>query len=510
MCQNGTNCKRGVCFFAHTVSDLRVPDYSHLNIPPELIAADKAEKAAKAGGGSMAGPGGVSPAAAGSGSSMNGFRSNGSSSYLAHMGSGTSSRNSMDRTSSEVPRGSFDMMRGSFDVPRSPAAPMTPAMAMSPGLLAGGSGLPPTYGGPHGMDAALAQLAAARAAAASYNAMLMAHGQVPVASAASDQRLSLDVSSEMSADSILSPGMLAQQRAALLQQHQARRSCSSDFLGGWRTSGEFSPPGSPGGGNGNGGNGNGGSTRRSSSISAPLPQLHPAALNAAVAAAAAQLQGGLAIGTPSQSPSQHSLQAMLSRSTSGNASALLNAAAAAAAAAAAGGAMPSPAGNMPHATAGMPAGLFNAGNTSSYGELPPIRPTAAVRAASLEAAMLLQHCKDGYGAGGSSSGMPSPAAAAAGMAFGYPTSSPASSGGNGTFDPLALEAAAAAAAAPGGASDPQGLAQLTQLIDVVNRNPGLTSNQLLMGLINKALAGVGGGMQQQDNQGGGAYTGYLS
>jgi hypothetical protein len=75
---------------------------------------------------------------------------------------------------------------------------------------------------------------------------------------------------------------------------------------------------------------------------------------------------------------------------------------------------------------------------------------------------------------------------------------------------MALEAAAAAAAAPGGASDPQALSQLTQLIDVVNRNPGLTNNQLLMGLINKALAGVHGGMPQQETQGGGAYSGYLS
>lgn len=48
LCQNGAKCKRGVCFFAHSVSDLRVPDHSHLNIPEELAAEADQQQADKA------------------------------------------------------------------------------------------------------------------------------------------------------------------------------------------------------------------------------------------------------------------------------------------------------------------------------------------------------------------------------------------------------------------------------------------------------------------------------
>uniref|UniRef100_A0A383VAV7 C3H1-type domain-containing protein n=1 Tax=Tetradesmus obliquus TaxID=3088 RepID=A0A383VAV7_TETOB len=38
LCRNndGSHCKRQICFFAHSIDELRVPDHSHLNIPDEL------------------------------------------------------------------------------------------------------------------------------------------------------------------------------------------------------------------------------------------------------------------------------------------------------------------------------------------------------------------------------------------------------------------------------------------------------------------------------------------
>ncbi|KAF6256220.1 hypothetical protein COO60DRAFT_135613 [Scenedesmus sp. NREL 46B-D3] len=51
LCRNndGSHCKRQICFFAHSVDELRVPDHSHLNIPDELL--QQSSSAAVGGGG---------------------------------------------------------------------------------------------------------------------------------------------------------------------------------------------------------------------------------------------------------------------------------------------------------------------------------------------------------------------------------------------------------------------------------------------------------------------------
>lgn len=46
LCNDGTHCKRRVCFFAHTASELRVPD-SKPFVNPQALAAATAAAAAR-------------------------------------------------------------------------------------------------------------------------------------------------------------------------------------------------------------------------------------------------------------------------------------------------------------------------------------------------------------------------------------------------------------------------------------------------------------------------------
>lgn len=52
LCNDGTNCKRRVCFFAHTLSELRVPSSKPFVNPQALAAAAAAAGARRASFGS--------------------------------------------------------------------------------------------------------------------------------------------------------------------------------------------------------------------------------------------------------------------------------------------------------------------------------------------------------------------------------------------------------------------------------------------------------------------------
>lgn len=65
LCRNndGSHCKRQICFFAHSIEELRVPDHSHLKIPDEIKQASASKDANKDAPASDAEPAG-SPKAA--------------------------------------------------------------------------------------------------------------------------------------------------------------------------------------------------------------------------------------------------------------------------------------------------------------------------------------------------------------------------------------------------------------------------------------------------------------